>query len=346
MTEQWAGTLRRTGAANLDTHACARADGPVEPMAVTGPMAQAMHLRPRLDPHQLEALHQLRPWRVLADTGRCYALIGLAFVLLAHSDAWWAMLLAFVTIGTQQYALALVEHDGKHGLLLRSRRLNDLFAGLALCAVVGVDIDFRGATVRHGAHHRWLGTERDPIRRKYVSRHRATRARYAWFCSGLPLLPDDVAYACAVRHTAAVTTRIGQLVRRFAPVAAVQLAIFAAISHVLPSWYYATFWLAPIYLLVFLPSKLRTFCDHAQFLPDSAADHRRLISYRPALLERLFISPLGMHYHGEHHLWPSVPYYNLPALHRLIAGNSAIEVRGTYVGFLWGYFRSLPLARS
>ena len=34
------------------------------------------------------------------------------------------------------------------------------------------------------------------------------------------------------------------------------------------------------------------------------------------LLERLSISPLNINYHIDHHLFPSVPYYHLPQLHK------------------------------
>jgi fatty acid desaturase len=38
----------------------------------------------------------------------------------------------------------------------------------------------------------------------------------------------------------------------------------------------------------------------------------------PNLLERLFICPCGINYHIEHHVFPSVPCYNVPKLHRLL----------------------------
>src|SRR5262249_29250393 len=119
---------------------------------------------------RVRALEHVRPWRAAADVARCYALILLGISLAIACGAWWAYLLAFILIGTQQYALALIEHDGKHGMLMRSRWLNDLFARLVLCAPLGVDIDFAAAQRRHREHHHWLGTELDPIRHKYSAR--------------------------------------------------------------------------------------------------------------------------------------------------------------------------------
>jgi fatty acid desaturase len=53
-----------------------------------------------------------------------------------------------------------------------------------------------------------------------------------------------------------------------------------------------------------------------------------------------------MNYHTAHHLWPSIPYYNLPQADREIRDLPAaadLEWRGTYVGYLLQYFRLLPL---
>ena len=45
---------------------------------------------------------------MLLDVGRCWGLIVAAFALLAWQPSWWAGALAFVTIGTQQYALSVL----------------------------------------------------------------------------------------------------------------------------------------------------------------------------------------------------------------------------------------------
>lgn len=314
-------------------------------MATQAACAPMSAVRPRgLErPRHLE---KLRPWRVVADVARCYGLIVLAFAVLIWCDAWWAYALAFITIGTQQYTLALIEHDGKHGTLMRSRLLNDVFSRLLICAPIGVDIDFTMAKHRHREHHHWVGAEPDPIRHKYAADDKATPARFAWFLTGVPSLTDDLAIACRLRDRSGIIALVAvwQLLCRWAPVIGAQILICAAVMQFLPWWYYAAFWLAPIYVLVFLPSKVRTFCDHGHaVLPDAAADGRRLISYRPTVLERLFISPVNMHHHAEHHLWPAVPYYNLRALHRYVGSRIEIEVRGSYARFLWAYCRTLPL---
>jgi fatty acid desaturase len=59
----------------------------------------------------------------------------------------------------------------------------------------------------------------------------------------------------------------------------------------------------------------------------------------------MFLAPMHMNFHAAHHLWPSIPYYNLPiadAELRDSAGADAIDRRRSYVGFLWRFARGLP----
>ena len=71
-----------------------------------------------------------------------------------------------------------------------------------------------------------------------------------------------------------------------------------------------------------------------------------MITYVSSLPELLFFAPMNMNYHAAHHLWVSIPYYNLPIAdaemrrHPLAA---ELEWRRSYVGYLVRYALALPL---
>ena len=44
-------------------------------------------------------------------------------------------------------------------------------------------------------------------------------------------------------------------------------------------------------------------------------------------VEAFFLSPFNINYHTAHHLFPSVPWYNLPALHERLLEDSAYASR-------------------
>ena len=53
-----------------------------------------------------------------------------------------------------------------------------------------------------------------------------------------------------------------------------------------------------------------------------------LRSVRATWLERLFLSKINFHFHGEHHLWPWISYQHLPAVNaKLWEGRELGELR-------------------
>ena len=53
-------------------------------------------------------------------------------------------------------------------------------------------------------------------------------------------------------------------------------------------------------------------------------------------LEKILIGSFYVHYHHEHHIFPKVPWYNLPKLSTLIAKN--IQKNNTSETYRKGYF--------
>ena len=55
---------------------------------------------------------------------------------------------------------------------------------------------------------------------------------------------------------------------------------------------------------------------------------------------------MAMNYHTAHHLWTSIPYYNLHRADRIIRErNTSADLiwRRSYLGTILDYFRALPL---
>ena len=60
----------------------------------------------------------------------------------------------------------------------------------------------------------------------------------------------------------------------------------------------------------------------AEHFGELAYDHNLTSSrtVKANWLERFFLSPHNVGYHLEHHLYPGVPFYHLPKLHKLLMG--------------------------
>jgi fatty acid desaturase len=304
----------------------------------------ARSILPHTD-RKLRELARIRPWRPVVDLLLSYALIAGAFLLLAHAQALWAGAIAFVVIGTRLYALFIMGHDELHKNLFVRRAGNDAFTQIAIFAPMGMHLGDQ--KTNHLIHHRRLGTEEDPDRYLHAAANKADVARLSFFLSGLMTFPRTAAKVLSRKADGPLWRRAGALVRSRKWAVLAQAVIFGGIVWHFPWWYYPVFWIAPIYVHVFLADEIRAFCEHSQpMVPDSAADDQRLITYVPNTVERLIFAPMNMNYHAEHHLWVYVPYYNLPRLHALLPNRGPIEVRRSYLAYLWRYFRKLPLVAA
>jgi fatty acid desaturase len=124
------------------------------------------------------------------------------------------------------------------------------------------------------------------------------------------------------------------------------VGLIIGLSLAIGWWAWPMLWLAPVYAFTFLADNLRSFAEHSHPEPDTAADRHRLITFVSNPLERLLLAPMNMNFHAIHHLWASIPYYNLPKADHELRGKSAtagLEWRRSYLGYLWRYWRALPL---
>ena len=69
---------------------------------------------------------------------------------------------------------------------------------------------------------------------------------------------------------------------------------------------------------------IRSVAEHFGELGyDHLLSSTRTIHANP--LERFFLAPHNVSYHLEHHLYPGVPFYNLPALHQMLMEEEEYE---------------------
>jgi fatty acid desaturase len=77
------------------------------------------------------------------------------------------------------------------------------------------------------------------------------------------------------------------------------------------------FWVVPYLSTFFMYQYIRSVAEHyGELAFDSALTSSRTV--KPTLIERFFLAPHEVGYHLEHHLYPGVPFYNLPKIHEVL----------------------------
>jgi fatty acid desaturase len=224
--------------------------------------------------------------------------------------------LAVTVIGSLlMHDLLVHGHEGAHGLIARRRPVNEVFTWLTH-AVVGLS----GTAYRafHLEHHRTVQTEDDP---EYRLLQRVARGAPGWSYLAIPLLAH--VYVNAYPFTSAGSTRAR---RRTALDLAAALALHVGLRAAVGTRAYVLFVIAPIFTSLAFVVALRSLAEHHSTDPSDPWTRTRT-----SLLPRwLALAWSNANYHLEHHLFPTVPWQELPALHRLLASEE--ERRGSPIG--------------
>ena len=269
-------------------------------------------------------LREIAAFVALALAGGALAAWSLA---LDGAAAVAARVLGTVGVALAVNAFVLLLHEGMHGVLFRSPRANR-WASVALGAPAL--IAFTAYRVMHTRHHDFLGTEHDPD-----DYHNYTGRRgLVWALHYVRLTVGCVLYLLAIpflawRHGTAADRRA--LVEEYALLG----ALYGLAVALVPLGTLATVWLWPL-LLVAVMVQVRGFTQHGITDAHDALLASRSIEAHPAVAFLL----LNENYHLEHHLFPEVPSYHLPALHRAIWDRLPRAVGGrSYLGFLARFVR-------
>jgi len=306
-----------------------------------------------LTTQEVKALSHFRPARVVLDVALCWGIIFAAWVVAAQYSRWWVILLATLVIGTRYYALFIIGHDGMHRRLFRDSRLNDLVSDLFVFAPIGAII--RLNKKNHILHHQHLASEADPDRHKHGCFNKSTRFEYLFFFSGLVnLWPAfcNVFLQKRKNQTEETSSRPSDrsegsyVIRDLVILVACQFALISGLTWAFGWWGYIVLWLFPVYVFTYCADLIRSFLEHSHPESDEKADQHRLITFLSNRVERIFLSPMNMNYHAVHHLWTSIPYFNLPRADRLIRDKAEAQGliwRGSYLAYALKYFLALPL---
>ncbi|GAB2870763.1 fatty acid desaturase [Paraburkholderia jirisanensis] len=223
--------------------------------------------------------------------------------------------LAALVIATRQNALFILYHDATHYQLTRRRRANDFLINTAIGVPGLVPVEFYRPL--HLAHHREVGTPRDPERQfLYYAQPWQFRPLDA-FALARQLL-GDLLVLNMVRNMAAYRRSNPQPVRLRMPffaASAVWIAIVATLvsicsAHTLAI--VALLWFGPLLTLSVMIQKIRSMAEHSggPFETPGWADWT--YSWRVGCLGRLLLWPYHINLHVQHHRSPAIPWHALP----------------------------------
>jgi fatty acid desaturase len=263
-------------------------------------------------PQEWAALSERSSWRGLALVAGAWGLILLAGAMFIVWPNPATYLLAVMLIGARQLGLAILMHDAAHGALHPNAAIND-WVGEWLCAApTGVRLEAYRAY--HLKHHRYTEQPEDPdlpLSAPFpITRASLTRK----------IVRDLTGQTFFKQRRAQLFGNLtaGQFINPgVAHFFIFNALLLAALSLAGYWWAYFALWLVPMATWLPLVTRLRNIAEHAVVdTNDDPFSHARTTLANP--LERLFIAPYWVHYHGEHHVFMHVPCYRLERMHRML----------------------------
>ncbi len=272
---------------------------------------------------ELAALRRLDNWHgVVALVVDWAVIVGVAAVTeLCSGWLWWLvyLLVALPVIATRQRALATLLHESVHGVLARNRRLNTLLGTYPSAYLV---LQAAGAYRRSHLrdHHGAFGNPYvDPDLRAHIAsgvyRPRSGRSfalRY--------LIAPLLGLRTPVLLKELITSRLLDSARGRAGAVGV-VAYLSAIGLLFVALgagrIFLAFWMVPL-LLVF--PLVNWYIELLEHFPMAGHERTDIRVTRPRAVGPVSRHFLGIHnegYHLDHHLSTRIPYWNLPAAHRI-----------------------------
>jgi beta-carotene hydroxylase len=288
-------------------------------------------IRPRLPPE----FHRINPAGVglyLAHALGFFALPVFLANVAVHLQAPLALRLPLsialgIIAGHGLHLLTFVGHEGLHTNLHRNKYVSAAFA-LIFCAPVPFFF-IVGYSVTHWKHHRFAGQKSDPdaqifsnyrnfFSRFFLGRSKGVRIyvkNAALLAFGLKM-PEGTKLPFSEKE-------LRWLARFNIALGLGALAVYARLIGKDPLL--GAMVVGIPYLSLYVFTCLRAYVEHSGTAPGQFLDAR---SYTSPFYTALFY---GGNFHLEHHLYPAVPSYRLPALHSYLASLGAFEKTGANV---------------
>ena len=275
-----------------------------------------------LDKHQLSQIREKNDFRNIFALCLDWGLIVFGLSIFYYYPSALTFISAVILIGSRQFALAVLVHDGAHNLLFSNLKVNDFFSQW-FCSYP-IFQDNRVYRPYHLKHHRFTETEDDPdlalsapfpitkisFFRKVLRDltgitgfRRYSQALISILKTDGDNLPDRLKGIWFKIHGFLITN----------------ILIFLAISFFFHWSLYFLLWWLPAFTYYSLIIRIRNIAEHCVTSGSTDLDNTRTTLTNPIV--RFLMAPHRVNYHLEHHLFMMCPWYNLPKAHKMMIQN-------------------------
>ena len=251
-------------------------------------------------------------------------------------------LVVITFIAGRQLGLAILMHEGAHGLIANNVRFNNYISQFFCAFPMAVDTyDYRHY---HLKHHRHTQTEDDPdlvLSKPFPITKSSFIRKMLRDLTGITGIKQR--YQSIQKTFDNDTLKVdGKEISGFKSKATLrgiflsQILIFISMSIVGNWWYYFAFWIVPALTIFQFFYRIRNIAEHA-VVPNDCDDFNNARTTHASFIERCFVAPYYVNYHLEHHLFMFIPCYKLKDAHNLLVAKkytNRMEIKKGYIPLL------------
>ena len=307
----------------------------------------ANELNFKLAPQDLKPLFKINSLRHASSMILDWAIILASIFLYLEFPSPLMYVFTIIVIGARMHGLAILMHDATHYRFLKNRKWNDLLSNIFTMYPIFTSIE----TYRrnHLAHHQHLNTDDDPdwvakLGKRGFTFPQSQKEFLLMLGSYLVLYQGIMDAIWFFKRFGSDTGKRAKRQEPLLPRIIFYVVLFSALTFFGIWKYYLLFWIVPYLSTFFMFQYIRSVAEHFGGLTyDNLLTATRTV--KPTLLEQFFIAPHEVGYHLEHHLYPGVPFYNLPKLHHLLMRQSEFQEKAHITnGYIKGLFQELTQA--
>jgi len=283
------------------------------------------------DQKAIRAMSGGAPISFLGTLSLTWALIALAIAAGVYLDSVAANVAIICFIATRQNVLGLLTHEQVHRNGMRSRT-GDVVANL-FCAFP-ILISLEGYRRIHLTHHRKYFTDADPDYRRKQGREWTFPQSVRAFA--VTLFCDLIGLSLIATVRGKTPDKAGDK-KRAGPNLALRLGYYGAVAFALSytnTWaYFLLYWVLPIATVLQVIVRWGAICEHRYNLVNpSIPESTPLI--QPRWWEALLLPNLNFNLHVYHHWYPTIPFKNLPRVHRIFVNNGLVDTSRVFDGYV------------
>jgi len=252
-------------------------------------------------------------------------------------------LCAIVIIASRQHALGILMHDGTHYRLFKNRVVNDVICDFFCSFPIGFSTNLYRR--EHIPHHQFVNSEKDPYVQSMSQDSDWDWPKTQFDCLKIfvsDLLAINTAKWLNVLSHWMTASNFFKVKERKPLVSQRERICFLSFVACLLGFLWITggwlqfliFWIVPGYTFLTMFTRIRSVAEHLMLENEHELNRTRHVD--GTWFERATIAPLYINYHIAHHLFPLVPFYNLPKLHERLMEEEEFRMKAklvsTYLG--------------